>query len=242
MIRSRLSQPRGGGAVQGVHQPLVVVPFELGLDAFAEVLGDRIGRGAAGAVVDREVVHDVARAHHHDALLAQGRQLAADLVVEGGRLGPVEAELDHRHIGLGIEVHQHGPCAVVQAPALALLHRRRRQQLSGAGRQLRRPGRRIAEVVKRLGKPIEVVHGRRLGHGGDGHAASHPMTRDHQNRPGSGQTPPKIAPGLDIIVLLESRERAAVAHEEGGRAIGCGGHAASYSPCAARGRPRSATS
>ncbi len=65
-----------------------------------------------------QVVDDVAAAHDEVALLAQAGELLAELV--GGVLGDVavDGELDDGDVGLGEDVDEDAPRAVVDAPAV----------------------------------------------------------------------------------------------------------------------------
>ena len=53
-----------------------------------------------------------------------------EIVVELRRLRAVEAQFDHRNVGLRIEVREHVPGAVVVAPALVERHIDGREQLA----------------------------------------------------------------------------------------------------------------
>ena len=73
--------------------------------------------GALTPGVRAQVVHHVPAAEYQDALGAQRAQTCAELVMEAGRFACVDAQLHDRHLRLRIQVAQHRPAAVIQAPA-----------------------------------------------------------------------------------------------------------------------------
>jgi hypothetical protein len=97
-----------------------------------------------------------------------------------------QRNLEHRHVGVGEEVAQRHPGAVVQAPRRRRASRRRAARRAcaqpasgapGAGYWMSYSGREAAEVVHRLGR----------GRGGNAHAARHPVRREDQHGLGLGQ-------------------------------------------------------
>src|SRR3546814_1333632 len=86
----------------------------------------------------------------------------------GQRLQRIDRELDHRHVGLGIEVGEHAPGAVVEAPLVAIrADPERLGDLRHLLGKLGQAGRRIVEIEEFLRKAVEVVNRARLWHSGD---------------------------------------------------------------------------
>ena len=76
-----------------------------------------------------EIVNDIAAAHNQDAFFAQRGEFLADLEVEKGRLGFVNAELHDGNVGNRIHMAKHRPCAMIKAPRFVQLNRQGREQL-----------------------------------------------------------------------------------------------------------------
>ncbi len=193
-----------------VHQLARIVAEQAGAHLAVEV--ERPLRGGA-ARHPPQVMHHVAGAEQQHALVAQRRQPDAELVVIVGRLGDVQAQLHHRDIGLRIELDQHRPGAVIQAPVLIRMHLERRQQGAYARRQRRIAGRRIAQVEQRLRKAAEIVDGRRRRHRGDAGAMRGPVGGDDQDRARTRQDRAEPAPDAGVDVLFQRIHRAAVAEK-----------------------------
>ena len=95
-----------------------------------------------------QVVHEVAAPHDQHALVAQRRELLRGLEMPRGGLGLVDAELDDRNVRFGIDVHEHRPGAVIEAPAAIHRDVHGREQLRDARRKLGGAGRGILHVVQ----------------------------------------------------------------------------------------------
>ena len=110
-----------------------------------------------------EIVGGEARAHDQRALLAQRRQLLADLV-ELLRIQSRHGKLQNRHVRIRIHLHQRHVCAVIEAAGLVVIHRLVlvREQLRHIYRQLRRERRVVLRLVVLLREAIEIVKQRHL--------------------------------------------------------------------------------
>jgi hypothetical protein len=63
-----------------------------------------------------QIVDQIAAAHNQDTVITQWSELSTDLKVEGSRLSFVNAELNHRNIGIWIYMPQHRPGPVIESP------------------------------------------------------------------------------------------------------------------------------
>ena len=72
--------------------------------------------------IGMKIVHEVAAADDQHAFIPQRRKLLADLKMKRRGLGLVDAELYNGNIGGGINMPQHGPCAVIESPGIIELH------------------------------------------------------------------------------------------------------------------------
>ena len=63
-----------------------------------------------------EIMNDIAAADDQNSFGTQGKQLPAEIVVEAGRLGEIDAELEYGNIGRWKEVFENRPGAMVQSP------------------------------------------------------------------------------------------------------------------------------
>ena len=79
---------------------------------------------------------EVAAADDQHTLFAERRKPLADLEMKRRRLGPINRELYHRNIGLGIHVPQDRPGPVVSTPTLLHVDWQWREQLLDAPGQL----------------------------------------------------------------------------------------------------------
>ena len=111
--------------------------------------------------------------------------------MRGGRLCPVEAELDDRNVGFGVHPPENTPCAVVEA-ALAVeadpRGRHMRRDLPGEGG---RAARRIENLEERAGKAGEIVDRLRALRGRD---------EDSPRLPVCGEAEDRLRPG-DPVAL-----------------------------------------
>src|SRR5690349_16936710 len=77
-----------------------------------------------------EIVDEIPAADDEHTFFAQRRKSTADLKVEYGRLGFVDAELHDRHVGVGIYMAEDRPRSVIQAPGRVERYRSWREQVS----------------------------------------------------------------------------------------------------------------
>ncbi len=152
--------------------------------------------------------------------------------MEGGGLGRVDAELHDRDIGLGIDVQEHRPGAVIQSPGSVRRHRQRRQHVLNATRQGGRAGRGILDLIQLRREAAEVVDGLRRGCNRDGRAGPVPVRGDGQDRVRPGRFPPHAPPGLRVAVAGDGVHRIAVAEKDRGQP---GGHRSVHPFCVNRG-------
>ena len=94
-----------------------------------------------------KVVHEVAAADDQYALVPKGRQFPADIEMKLGWLRLIDAELDDRNVGRGINVLEHGPCAVIEAPGIVEHHVEGREQALDAARERGLTRRRILHLI-----------------------------------------------------------------------------------------------
>ena len=104
-----------------------------------------------------KVVDEVAAARNEDALFPQGRKALADFVVEGRRLGFVNAELDDRNISSRVHVAQHGPRAMVEAPPFVQPYGQWRKELLNTNGKVRVARCWILHLIQFSRKPAEIV-------------------------------------------------------------------------------------
>src|SRR5256885_6154871 len=114
-----------------------------------------------------QIVYDVATAEDENAFFSQLRQAFTDLVVERGRLGFINAQLDNRDISSGIEMEQNRPSTVIEAPPIVAAHWHRREQFLDANGEVRVAGRGILHLIQLARKAAEVVDGSWRGAHGD---------------------------------------------------------------------------
>ena len=161
-----------------------------------------------------QVVHQVAATEDENAFLTQRRQSLGGLVVLGGILGFVDAQLHDRDVGLRKGMHEYGPGSVVQPPALVQLDRCRIQQLGDALRQLGRARRRVLDAIQLARKAAEIMNRSRALHGRHGHLRHVPMRRYAQDGARSREGRAEAAPPIGIRIAGEGVHRIAVLDEE----------------------------
>ena len=117
-----------------------------------------------------EVVRQAARADDEHALAGQRRERLAERPGAAGIEPRRQRDLERRHIGVGVQVKQRHPGAMVQAAPLVGLRRPASllQALDGALRQPRMAACRVADPVQRRVEAAEVVDRRRLRGGAQG--------------------------------------------------------------------------
>jgi hypothetical protein len=170
-----------------------------------------------------EVVDDVAAGEDHDAALPQRRQPGAEVEMEVERLQGVDRKLDDRQVGLGIEMGEDAPRAVVEPPLVVVeaapdrLHR-----LGDLLRQLRRTRRGILKGEQLRRETVEIVDRARPLHGGDRRRAEIPVGRYDEQRPRPRQSFAQRAPGAGEAIPLERVHRAAMADEQSRHPGYCG--------------------
>jgi len=172
-----------------------------------------------------QVVHDVAAAEHQDPFFTQRSQACAELVMEAGRLRLIEAQLHHRHVRLRVEVAEHGPGSVVQAPLTIGGHGQWREQLlhTGGQRRIARGG--VAHREQLAREAAEVVNGARRIHGRHGATFDVPVSRDREHRTRARQRCAECCPATRPVVRVERVHRAAVPEEQCRQSRACLRHA-----------------
>ena len=129
-----------------------------------------------------QVVHDVAAAHDQHAFAAQNRQFFGQIVMRLRAFEMIQTQLHHRNIGIRVQMTNHRPCAVIQAPfILVQTDRRAGDELLCRLSQCGAAGRGVLHVKQRLRKAAEIVNGTRFRHGGEPCAARFPVRGDAQN-------------------------------------------------------------
>ncbi len=165
-----------------------------------------------------QVVDEVPAPQDEHPLVPERREGASEGEVPRRGEPGVEAELDHRHVGRGPQVHEHAPGPVVEPPLVARRSAPIAQQLRHASRQpgVARGG--VRDAGKGVGEAIEVVDRLRPGGGGGAGVRPVPVRRDGEDGAGRGQRLAERAEGAAPAVVLDGVHRGAVAHEEDGHA------------------------
>ena len=126
---------------------------------------------------------------------AQRRQACRQVEVVVERLQRVDGELQHRHVGVGVDVGQDRPGAVIDAPAVVVEpDPARRGDLGHLGGHLGRARARVLDREEAVGEAEEVVDRARRGHGRDGGGVGVPVRRDAQDGAGPGEGGPERRP------------------------------------------------
>ena len=115
----------------------------------------------AAPCVGVEIVHEIAAADDQHAFVPKRCELLSDLEMKRRGLGLVDAELHDGNIGGGIDMPQHGPCAMIEAPGIVELHVERRQKLLNAAGECGIAGSRVLHLVEFAGEAAEVMNGPR---------------------------------------------------------------------------------
>jgi hypothetical protein len=230
VLGARVGVAPGRGLVEEVQQAVPVAGLQRPPAPVVE-LGGPGGHSPAGVAQCGQVVGEEAGADDQDALVAQGRQLAAD-VHQLGRVEGRHGDLEDRDVGGREHLDERDVRPVVEAAVRDVLHgdARGAQQLPyglgefGGARGV------VADLVVVLGEAPEVVD---QGDGVDrteGEGGLLPVGGDHEDRLGAREVggPGGELAGPDRVV----REgRGAVAEVEGGHALRCGGGHDGHSPC-----------
>lgn len=166
-----------------------------------------------------QVVDDVAATHDEVALLAQAGELLAELV--GGVLGDVavDGELDDGDVGLGEDVDEDAPRAVVDAPAVVDFDVCA-EQVRDVAREVCAAGRLVLEGVELRREAVHVVDlARRCGALHE-RAVRVPVRRDYQDGLGLAEfledALPEAVVGVGQFIMVECDHRAAVSDENSG--------------------------
>ena len=207
-----------------VDKHIVVARFECGGDHGVETLRPVKGGRLVVAFHHAKVVHNVAAAGDQHALVAQGGEALGQVVMKARRLGAVYAELDDRNVGLRIDVAQHRPGAVIEAPfAFIGYDVHRREQFADARGEDGVARCRVLHVKQRLWKAAEVMDGLGARHRRDRGAAGVPVRRDADNGArrcrALAQRIAPDSPGVGEAVVTEGDHGAAVAEENGRLAV-----------------------
>ena len=170
-----------------------------------------------------QVVHDVAAAHDQHAFAAQNRQFFGQIVMRLRAFEMIQTQLHHGNIGVRVQMTNHRPCAMIQAPFVlvqtdwgAADELLRRLSQSGAA------GRRVLHVKQRLRKAAKIVDGTRIGHGGEPCAARFPVRGDAQNGVRFGHFACERANRTTKLGVGDGVHRAAVPQKQRGHRLGVG--------------------
>lgn len=181
-----------------------------------------VGGGIAVFILpfdEAQVVDDVAAAHDEEALLAEAGELLAELVRPARVDEAVDGELDDGDVGLGEDVDEDAPGAVVDAPAVVNFDIGA-EQVGDRARQVGAACRLVLELVELLGEAVYVVDLARLCGALHERAARVPVRGDHQDGLGLAElckdALAEAVVGLGQFVVVECDHRAAVADENSG--------------------------
>ena len=175
-----------------------------------------------------QVVGEAAGAHQQYPFGRQRRQGLAQRE-SASRVGPGRhGDLHHGHLGLGQQVHEGHPGAVVQPlfRVQAHGHPGTRQDLGGQARHFRCARRRIAQAVKLVGKPAEIVNGLGLRASRDlDLEIRRPVGRQHQHGQQRWQAASQLGQQRTCLAGAHGKHRGSVRDEQAGqRRFGYGGH------------------
>ena len=199
-------------------------PIELDRPVARRVSDTGAAGSDAGVRTLAQVVHHVTRPDDQHALLAERAQPFGKLVMERRRAAVIDAELQHRAVGVGEHVLQHEPGAVIEAPLGIGLDGNLAVQRGGdVARDCGTSRRWIPEFVQLPGEPVHVViHLRRFAGSYERAAFGDPVRRNHQDRGRSRQRLANALPLLGPQVWRIRAARSAVADEERRHPIGGG--------------------
>lgn len=192
--------------------------------------GPGLFRPAVGIAVDvqfvprhqAEVVNDVAAAHDEDAAFAQRAEFGGERKVSGGIELGVETELHDRNIRIRVEVAQHRPGAVVEAPCVVVFDEGFAGQIAHLLRKQRIPEGRILHCIEFGREAPEIVDGARLRHSGHPGPAGFPMGRHAHDAPGTRNPCRHFPESPHEVIFLDGVHRTSVSEEEHrhGRRVG----------------------
>lgn len=181
-----------------------------------------VGGGIAVFILpfdEAQVVDDVAAAHDEVALLAEAGEPLAELVRLARIDEAVDGKLDDGDVGLGEDVDEDAPGAVVDAPAVVDFDVCA-EQVGDRARQVGIACRLVLELVELLGEAVHVVDLARLCGALHERAARVPVRGDHQDGLGLAElckdALSEAAVGFGQFVVVECDHRAAVADEDCG--------------------------
>ena len=207
----------GVGVAVEVDDGFVIACLDGRLDGIVEA----VGGGVAVLVLPldkAQVVDDVAAAHDEAALLAKAGELLAEFVRLARIEEAVDGELDDGDVGLGEDVDEDAPGAVVDAPAVVDFDIGA-EQVGDVARQVGAACGLVLELVELLGEAVHVVDLARLCGALHERAVRVPVSGDHQDGLGLAEfledAFPEAAVGLGQFVVVECDHRAAVADENG---------------------------
>ncbi len=168
-----------------------------------------------GVNIDRRQVMDkIAAAEDENSLIAQGRQLPADLILPGGRQIIIQTHLHNGNIRPRVHLCQDRPRAVVQTPFIIQLHPGGGDGFGDPRGGFRSAGGGIAVFFQRFWKPVKIVDRARLRHPRDGRPLGEPVGGDGKNGLWFGQRLPQAFPVAGEGVIVERVFRRAVADED----------------------------
>ena len=175
-----------------------------------------------------QVVGETPRSHQQHAFGRQRRQGLTQRE-SAGRIRPGRhGDLHHGHLGLGQQVHEGYPGAVVQALLRVQTHGHTgtRQHLGGQTRHLRRARRRITQAIQLFGEAAEVMNGLGLRAGRDlDLEIRRPVGRQHEHGQQRWQAAPQIGQQRTCLAGTHGKHRGPVRDEQAGqRRFGHGRH------------------
>ena len=129
-------------------------------------------------------MRDAAAAEDQHALVAQRRQRPAERELRRRRIAGDEGQRQDRDVGVGEQITQRGPGAVVETAFVELAHRQPglAEQLRNTRRQRRRTGRVVAQAVQTRIETAEIVDRVVAGAGQQQRGRRRGMRRDDDDR------------------------------------------------------------
>jgi len=158
---------------------------------------------------------NIPAADDQDSFSPQRQQFTAQIIVEPGRPGKVNAELKNRYIGRREKMFENGPGAVIQPSCGTDSDLHRMDDFRGLARQRRGAGCIIRNFKDIRMKRAEIID--RAGMFGGGHddpVPGEPMGGDHQDGPGSGKIGGGPTQGGGEGVVLERIDRMTMANKK----------------------------
>ena len=167
-----------------------------------------------------QVVGETARAHQQHPFGRQRRQGLAQRESPGRVRPRRHGDLHHGHLGLGQQVHERHPGAVVQALFRIQTHGHpgTRQDLGGQARHFRCARRRITQAVKLFRETAEVMNGLGLRASRDlDLEIRRPVGRQHEHGQQRRQTASQLGQQRPCLAGTHGKHRGSVRDEQAGQ-------------------------